>query len=322
MYIMKRLLRSLLTLFIVVSVVFFLLRLMPVEGYFNNFDKVTETQMKVSLANMGLDKPIPVQLRNFWRQILQGDLGISNKYRVKYPIAKIIAGKMPLSLQIGGLAFITALALGLPLGILMSKSARSKSRLRLTDKTGTIFIVIIQGIPTAIYALFIMMLGTPLLRQWLSIPTLFKAANPGSWILPVFTLALGNLSMYAMWLRRYMVDEGNKDYITLARAKGVSPGRVSRSHIFRNAMVPLAQYFPTSVVLILMGSLYVESLYSIPGMGGLLVDVIRRQDNTMVQALVLIYSAMSIVAVMVGDILMAVLDPRISFSKKASKGAS
>ena len=319
LYIAKRLLRSLLTLFIVVTVVFCLLRLMPEEGYFNNFDKVTETQKKVTLANMGLDRPLPVQLSNFWRQILRGDLGISNRYRVKYPIDKIVASKMPLSLQIGGLAFSSALALGLPLGILMSKSARSKNRLRLTDKTGTIFIVIIQGIPTAIYALFIMMLGTPLLKEWINIPTLFKASNPGSWILPVFTLALGNLSMYAMWLRRYMVDESNKDYITLARAKGVSPGCVSRRHIFRNAIVPLAQYFPTSVVLILMGSLYVESLYSIPGMGGLLVDVIRRQDNTMVQALVLIYSAMSIAAVMLGDILMAVLDPRISFSKRGAR---
>lgn len=318
-YISKRLLRSLLTLFIVVTVVFFLLRLMPVEGYFNNFDKMTETQIKVALSDMGLDRPILSQLADFWGKILRGDLGISNKYRVKYPIAKIIASKMPLSMQIGGLAFVVALALGLPLGILMSKSARSKSRLKLVDKAGTIFVVIIEGIPTAIYALFIMMLGTPLLKQWLNIPTLFKAANPGSWILPVFTLALGNLSMYAMWLRRYMVDESNKDYITLARAKGVSPGRISRSHIFRNAIVPLVQYFPTSVVFILMGSLYVESLYSIPGMGGLLVDVIQRQDNTMVQALVLIYSALSIAGVLVGDILMAVLDPRISFAKKGAR---
>lgn len=315
-YILKRLVRSLVTLFIVVSLVFCLLRLMPIEGYFNNFDKMSDAQIRVSLTNMGLDKPLPVQLGNFWKQILRGDLGVSNKYRVNYPILKIIASKMPLSLKIGGLAFALAMVLGLPLGIAMSKSARSKSRFKLWDKAGTIITVILQGIPTAIYSLFIMMLGTPLLRMFFNVPTLFKENNPVSWVLPVFTLALGNLSLYAMWLRRYMVDESTKDYTTLARAKGVAPGRISRSHIFRNAIVPLVQYFPTSVVLILMGSLYVESLYSIPGMGGLLVDVIRRQDNTMVQALVLIYTALSIFSVLVGDILMVVLDRRISFSSK------
>ena len=145
---------------------------------------------------------------------------------------------------------------------------------------------------------------------------LFSQGNLRSYILPIFSLAIGNIAYYAMWLRRYMVDESNKDYIRLARAKGL-PGRsISRRHMFRNAMVPLIQYIPNSILFTLMGSLYVESLYSIPGMGGLLVTVIKRQDNTMVQALVLIYAAISILGLLFGDILMAILDPRISFTKK------
>ena len=87
-------------------------------------------------------------------------------------------------------------------------------------------------------------------------------------------------------------------------------------HIFRNAFVPLAQYIPTAFLNTVIGSIYIESLYSIPGMGGLLVDVIQRQDNTVVQALVLIYAAISILGLLIGDILMAVVDPRISLNKK------
>lgn len=92
--------------------------------------------------------------------------------------------------------------------------------------------------------------------------------------------------------------------------------RISRNHVFRNAVVPLVQYIPNSILFTLMGSLYVESLYSIPGMGGLLVQVIKLQDNTMVQALVLIYAAVSVLGLLFGDILMALVDPRISFTGK------
>ena len=119
-----------------------------------------------------------------------------------------------------------------------------------------------------------------------------------------------------MWLRRYMVDESNKDYVKLARAKGVSSSNIMKNHILRNAIVPMVQYLPGSLLFTMCGSIYVESLYSIPGMGGLLVDVIKRQDNTMVQALVLIFAVIGILGLLLGDILMAIVDPRISFTKK------
>ena len=144
----------------------------------------------------------------------------------------------------------------------------------------------------------------------------FRMDDLSTWILPVLSLSLGNIAYYAMWLRRYMVDESNKDYVKLARAKGVPNAVISRRHVFRNAFVPLVQFIPTSVILTLMGSLYVESLYSIPGMGGLLVTAIQIQDNTLVQALVLIYASISILGLLTGDILMALLDPRISLGKK------
>lgn len=215
----------------------------------------------------------------------------------------------------GLLSEVIALAVGLPLGIAMAKSTRS--RWKLWDKFGTVLIVIVQAVPSAVYHLLIQLYGSELF----GVSMLFDTDNWVTWILPVFSLSLGNIVYYAMWLRRYMVDEANKDYIRLARAKGVPEGKISRVHIFRNAFVPLVQYIPNSILFTLMGSLYVESLYSIPGMGGLLVQVIKIQDNTMVQALVVIYAAISVVGLLLGDVLMALVDPRISFTKKEGSRA-
>jgi oligopeptide transport system permease protein len=105
----------------------------------------------------------------------------------------------------------------------------------------------------------------------------------------------------------------------LARAKGMSSSAIMLKHVMRNAYVPMAQYLPAAILATLSGSIYIESLYSIPGMGGLLVDVIQRQDNPMVQALVLIFSSVGIVGLFLGDILMAMVDPRIKHEK--SEGA-
>ena len=310
-YILKRILRSMITMLIIIMVVFSLLRFMPIEGYFENFDKMSETQIEVRLTQLGLKDPLHVQLWNFLKQLASGDLGTSNIYRRGVSINEIVAEKIPISLRLGLISLAIALALGLPLGVLMARSTRT--RWKLWDKLGTVFIVVIQAVPAAAYHILIQFAGS---QGPLKLPMLFSQGNLTSYILPIFSLSIGNIAYYAMWLRRYMVDESNKDYIRLARAKGLPGSAISRRHVFRNAMVPLIQYIPNSILFTLMGSLYVESLYSIPGMGGLLVTVIKRQDNTMVQALVLIYAAISILGLLFGDILMALLDPRISFTRK------
>ena len=166
--------------------------------------------------------------------------------------------------------------------------------------------------PAAVYYIFLQAFGS----RALGISMLFDESNPVSWILPVFSMSLGSLAYYAMWLRRYMVDESNKDYIKLAKAKGVPNAMIWLRHVFRNSVTPMVNLIPGSVLMTISGSIYVESLYSIPGMGGLLVDVIKRQDNTMVQALVIIYSVIGILGLILGDMLMALVDPRISFVKK------
>lgn len=309
-YIFKRILHSIVTLCVVICIVFVLLRQMPIEGYFNNYDKMSEAAVQVSLQKMGLTDPIPVQIVHYFGQLLHGDLGTSNKFRQGYPIAKIVAQKAPISIKLGLISLAVSLAAGLPLGIMMARS--TKTRWKLWDKFGTVFIVIVEAVPSAVYHLLIQLYGSEIL----GVSMLFNVDNPKTWILPIFSLSIGNIAYYAMWLRRYMVDESNKDYIRLARAKGVPEGKISRSHVFRNAIVPLVQYLPQSILFTLMGSLYVESLYSIPGMGGLLVQVIKLQDNTMVQALVLIYAMLSVLGLLFGDLMMALVDPRISFTGK------
>ena len=317
-YILKRVLRSLLTMAIITTILFSLLRLMPIEGYFENFDKLSQTQIDVGLTKLGLKDPLPKQLWNFGKQLLSGDLGTSNRYRKGVSIYEIVAEKMPISLQLGLISLTIALFLGLPLGVLMGRSART--RWKIGDKLGTVFIVIVQAVPAAVYHILIQFAGSQGILKFgdltLKLPMLFTLGDYRSYILPILSLSIGTIAYYAMWLRRYMVDEANKDYIKLARAKGVPSAQISRNHIFRNAMVPLIQYIPNSILFTLMGSLYVESLYSVPGMGGLLVAAIKRQDNTLVQALVIIYAAISILGLLFGDLLMALLDPRITLSQK------
>lgn len=314
-YITKRVLRSLITMFIIITVLFALLRLMPVEGYFENYDKMTEVQIQAKLNTLGLNDPLHIQLLNFYKQLFGGDLGTSNVYRVGVSINEIVAEKMPVSLRLGLTALCISLSLGLPLGIIMARSTRT--RLKIGDRLGTVFIVIIQALPSAVYHILIQFIGSQSsFGKSIGLKMLYEQGEMMTYILPLISLSIGNIAYYAMWLRRYMVDESNKDYIRLARAKGVPNGKISRSHVFRNAFVPLVQYIPNSILFTLMGSLYVESLYSVPGMGGLLVTAIKRQDNTLVQALVLIYAVISILGLLFGDILMGIVDPRISFAKK------
>lgn len=306
-YILRRLLGAAITLVIVLSIVFVLLRQMPIEGYFENFDKLSPAVINARMESMGLNDPIPVQLKNFFLQLFRGDMGQSARYRVGASISDIIAQKAPLSIALGLMSMALAMTLGIPLGAAM---ARSKGRF--WDRFGTLFIVIINAVPSAVYYILIQMYATEALK----IPMLFDRNNPVTWILPVFSMSLGNIAYYAMWLRRYMLDEMNKDYVKLARAKGVSTRKLTMRHVFRNAFVPMIQYLPTSILYTVGGSIYIESLYSIPGMGGLLVDVINRQDNPMVQAIVMIYCVIGVVGLLLGDLLMGVIDPRIKFAKK------
>ena len=307
-YIIKRLIQSIFTLIIVISIVFALMRLMPEEGYFgDSYEKMDELQREAILDSMGLKDPLHQQLISFYKQLMEGDLGKSIIYRPNVQISSILMDKIPYSLKFGLGAMGLSLVLGLYLGIKMALNNKG-----FWNRIGSGFIVLINAVPAAIYYLYLQVYLTGILK----LPMLFSESNPISWILPMVSMSLGGIASYAMWMRRYMVDEMNKDYVKLARAKGLDNKSIMISHVMRNAFVPIAQYLPSALLLTIAGSIYVESLYSIPGMGGLLVTAIQRQDNTLVQALVVIYSSLGIVGLLLGDIFMAILDPRIKLNKK------
>jgi len=293
------------TLLVVLSIVLLLLRAMPVEGYFTQYDKVSQEQIDVTLQQLGLKDPAPSQIARYISMLLRGDLGISTKYRMGYPVSAIIAQKAPVSVRLGMISFCISIILGFFLGIAMSE--RKTARV-----SGTILIVVVMAVPSSVCHLLIQLYGT----QILHLPMLYDKSNAASMILPVFSLAQGNIVFYAMWLYRYIRDEASKDYARYAQAKGASMRSVMRVHVFRNAVIPLVQYIPGSILFTVTGSLYVESLYSVPGMGGMLIQAIKLQDNALVQALVVIYTLISASALLLGDLLMAALDPRIQLAEK------
>lgn len=307
-YCIGRILRALVTMAIVLSIVFLLMRLLPVEGYFGSrSDAMNEKIKEQVLKDLGLLDPWYVQLGNFWKNLFHGDLGKSIVYRKGAGVMDIIIPKALVSLKFGFAAILIEKLIGIPMGVLM---ARFKGKF--FDKFGNLYILLINALPSAVYYLFIQ-LGC---SEAFGLSMLYKKGQIATCILPVISLSLGGIASTAMWMRRYMVDQMNMDYIRLARAKGMTSSQVSFRHVLRNAFIPMAQSLPTSIIFTISGSLYIESLYSIPGMGGLLVTAIQRQDNTLVQALVLIFSVMSIMGMLLGDILMMILDPRIKLTSK------
>ena len=307
-YIAKRIVQSILSICIVVFVVFMLLRLMPTEGYFTraDYENMSEAQREMYLEEIGVTGNPIVRFGEFIGQLLKGNLGESYILQPNVEVSTILAEKIPYSLAFGTISMVISLILGLLLGMLM---ARYKDKLM--DWIGTGYIVIVRAVPSLIY----LYLAQIFITDLFNIPMMFNERNPVTFVMPVLSLASASVAWYAIWLRRFMVDERNKDYVKFAVAKGVSPKDVSKKHIFRNALVPLVQYFPMQMLLTVAGSLIIESLYSVPGMGGLLVDAIKEMDNSLVQILVMLFSILGVLGVLLGDILMAIVDPRIKLAK-------
>ena len=307
-YILRRLLRSLVTLAIVFTAVFMLLRFMPLNGYFPQ-EMIKETDEATRMAylrNLGLlDHPV-VQLGRFVGNLFRGDLGRSLTVYPQVPIATLLAEKIPVTAALGFFSMLLGIVAGISMGMMMVRY-----RSRLGDGIGNGFILIVRAVPSLIYLFFIQIW----ISRWLNLPLVYEKTDLRSWILPVISLSLGSVAWYALWIRRFMVDEENQDYVRFAVAKGLPRAQVQRRHIFRNAVIPITAYLPSDLLNTVAGSLIIETLYAIPGTGGLLTSAIKRQDNNLVQVLVLMYAALSILGVFLGDLLLAMADPRIRLTE-------
>lgn len=312
-YTIKRLLQSIVTVLIIVTIVFLLLRMLPTDYYFTEEQlmKFTEEQKNEQLLAAGLLDPIPVQLFRFYGDLLHFDLGESRRIQNGVPVEEVIGGKFAISMRLGLTSLAISLVIGVAIGIL-----QTRHKDRLFDHIGTAYTIFVNAVPGLVSYSLVLIFGS----RVLGLPSMYSSRNPGpSSILPIVCLAMTSIAYYALWTRRYMIDELNKDYIKLARVKGMSTKTIMVKHVLRNAFVPIAQYLPASMLLTIGGSLLVERFFSVPGMGPLLTDSISRYDTNIVQALVILYASLGILGVFLGDVLMMIIDPRITL---ASKGGS
>ena len=216
------------------------------------------------------------------------------------------------SFVIGIVATIVSYILGLPLGILM---ARQKDKL--TDKIGMGYIIFIMAVPSLGYIFLFAAIGTRLF----GLPYKFANAQVQilAYILPMISLALPSVGSLMKWMSRYMIDPMNSDYVKFARAEGLSEGEIFRIHISKNAMIPIVHGIPGSVLGCLTGAIITERVYSVPGVGNLLTTAINSHDNGIIIACTVFYTTLSILAQILGDLLMAKYDPRISFETKGGR---
>lgn len=309
-YTIRRLVESLTTVLIIVTIVFLLLRLLPTDYYFTEEQlmKFTEEQKQEQLLAAGLLDPIPEQLMNFYNDVIHLDFGESRRIQNGVPVVKVIGDKFAISMQLGLIAIAISVVIGVPLGIL-----QTSFKDRVPDHIVTVYTIFVNAVPSLVTYSLILIFGS----RVLGLPSMYSTRNPGpSSILPIVCLSLGSIAWYALWVRRYMIDELNKDYIKLARVKGLSSRSIMVKHVLRNAFVPIAQYLPQSMLLTIGGSLLVERFFSVPGMGPLLTDSIQRYDTSVVQTLVMLYASLSILGVFLGDVLMMIIDPRITLANK------
>lgn len=238
------------------------------------------------------------------------NLGKSIRLEKGQYVTDVISTKMSVSMSIGLVSLAISLVLGVTLGVLQ---ARYKGGL--FDSIGTGYTVLVNAVPHLVIYTLIMIGGASIF----GLPMRYDATVSDAWrtkILPVVCLSIGSTAGYMLWTRRYMVDELNKDYIRLAKLKGLSDQKVMFRHVLKNAFVPLAQYLPYSILLTVGGSLLVERFFAVPGMGPELTNAISRYDVNLVQGIVLLYAAMGIFGVFLGDLLMTIIDPRIKLTGK------
>ena len=239
--------------------------------------------------------------------------GLNQKYFVddytSVTTMKTGMSKMGYSFSIGIIAVALAYFVAIPLGIIM---ALRKDRL--LDKLGTFYIVFITAVPSLAYIFMFKSVGGAI-----GLPTTFDMQNP-TWVmyvLPIVSLALPQIANLMKWLRRYMIDQMNSDYVKFARSGGLGEGEIFTKHVLKNAIIPIVHGVPASVLGAMTGAIITERVYVVPGTGNMLTNAINAYDNGVIVGVVLFYAILTVTSVILGDILMSVLDPRISFTTKA-----
>lgn len=217
--------------------------------------------------------------------------------------------KLGYSFVIGAIATVLSYLLGLPIGLLMSRYKDG-----ILDKVGTAYIMFIIAVPSLAYIFLFKAIGGSLFK----LPTLFDmdSSSKAMYILPIISLALPSVANLMKWMRRYMIDQTNSDYVKFARSGGLSETEIFAKHIWKNAAIPIVHGIPGSLVFAMTGAIITERVYSVPGAGNLLTQAINKYDNGVIVGVTLFYAILTVISNILGDVLISTVDPRISFTSK------
>ncbi len=306
-YIIKRLLISVSTLFIILLVLFILLHSMPGSPF--NDERLDDEQRAVLYQVYGLNRPIAEQLIIYMKNMLTGDFGVSYNISRNTPISILLKTRVPVSLKIGGLSILIGTSTGLILGI---ASALKKNTI--WDNVFTIVSVLGVSLPSYVLALIFSYSFGFRLKLF---PVRYDSALPfRSIVLPAVALSMFSMATIARFTRTEMIEVMNSEYVEFAKSRGITDGRLLVKYILRNSLVGIITVIAPLIVGLLTGSLVIEQIFSIPGVGSLMVEAIQGNDFNVIIALSFIFSMIYILFMLVVDILYGLIDPRISLDSK------
>ncbi|MFC4403245.1 oligopeptide ABC transporter permease [Gracilibacillus xinjiangensis] len=300
-YLLQRLLYMIITLFIIITATFFLMKLMPGTPFNNLGGKMTEEQEAVLEQKYGLDEPVPVQYVKYLTGVVRGDLGLSFQYNNR-PVTDVISERIGPSAQLGAQALIIGSILGIVLGMIAAIRYNSW-----VDYISNIIAVIGISIPSFVFA--------GLLQYYLAVKLRWFPVSfwetPVHTVLPTIALMIFPMAICARFMRTEMLDVLGSDYIELARAKGVSSRRIMFRHALRNALIPVITVLGPMTVSLMTGTLVIEQIFAVPGIGEQFVRSINTNDYPVIMGTTILFAVLFVVVILIVDLLYGLIDPRI-----------
>lgn len=299
-YIIKRILLAILTVFIICAITFFTMNAVP-GGPFNSEKALDASTIAALEARYGLDKPVPVQFVNYLKQLFHGDLGVSLKNGRE--ISAIIGESFPTSAKLGLMAIAVALVCGTIFGSLAALM-RNKFPDRVIIFCSTLFTAVPSFVlATLLLLVFCIKLG------WFPV----WSANGASYFLPVIALAAYPMAYITRLSKTSMLDALSQDYIRTARAKGVAKWKMIFKHALRNSLIPVITYAGPQIAYIITGSMVVETIFTIGGLGSKFISGINNRDYPLIMATTIFLSVLMVAANLICDLLYKLVDPRINY---------
>lgn len=311
-YIIQRIGAMLLTLFVILTLGFFMIRLMPGSPY--DDPNYTAEIIAMLEKQAHLDEPIHIQYYYFLRNIIvDGNWGVSLTLRPGVPVFQVLADRIPVTLVLN----VLSLLISIPLGLLAGTTA-ALNKSKLPDHILSILVVLCISVPSFVFATLLQYVVAFLAGL---APTVYQATGPflerlPSLVLPVLALSFGSIATLCRYLRGELIENVNSEYMLLAKTKGLGTGQSITRHAFRNSMVPMANIIIPMFTNVMGGSLVVEKIFSIPGVGGIMVNSINNSDHWLTLAILMFYSVITLVTMLIVDISYGLIDPRIRLGGK------